>query len=72
MLNIILKLLLVALMLYVLYNLFKGLFSLLRQDPEVPRMSHYIGRRVAFSVVAIVLILVALATGIITPNPRPY
>lgn len=73
MLNIILKVLLAALLLYVIYNLFRGLFSFLRQDKEeAPRMSYFIGRRVAFSALAIVLILIALATGVITPNPRPY
>lgn len=72
MLNIILKVLLVALLLYVIYNLFRGLFSMLRQDPEGPSMSYFIGRRVALSVLAIVIITLALATGVITPNPRPY
>ena len=72
MLTIILKILLIALLLYVIYNLFKGLFSLLRADAEGPRMSHFIGRRVLFSVAAIVIILIAIATGIVTPNPRPY
>ncbi|MCC5879494.1 MAG: DUF2909 domain-containing protein [Idiomarina sp.] len=68
----ILKVLLAALLLYVIYNLFKGLFTFLKQDGEGPRMSHYIGRRVLFSAVAIVIILIALATGVVTPNPRPY
>ena len=72
MLSIILKILLIALLLYVVFNLFQGLFSLLRGGTEGPRMSHFIGRRVLFSVVAIVIILIAIATGIVTPNPRPY
>lgn len=72
MLNIILKVLLVALLLYVIYNLFRGLISMLRQEPDAPRLSYFIGRRVAFSVIAIVLIVLALATGVVTPNPRPY
>lgn len=72
MLSIILKVLLVALLLYVIFNLFKGLFSLMRNDPEQPPMSFYIGRRVLFSVIAIVIITIALASGIVVPNPRPY
>ncbi|RUO27148.1 DUF2909 domain-containing protein [Aliidiomarina minuta] len=68
----ILKLLLAALLLYVIFNLFKGLFTMIKGDPEQPPMSFYIGRRLVFSVLAIVIILLALATGIITPNPRPY
>jgi|TARA_R110001583_G_scaffold37923_4_gene122782 hypothetical protein len=35
-------------------------------------MSHYLGRRVLFSVVVIVVLLVALGLGYIQPNPRPY
>lgn len=72
MLNVILKVLLVALLLYVIYNLFRGLFSLLRQDNDGPSMSYFIGRRVLFSAIVIVMILIALATGVVTPNPRPY
>lgn len=72
MLSIILKVLLVALLLYVIFNLFKALFSLMKNDPEQPSMSFYIGRRVLFSVIAIVIITIALATGVVTPNPRPY
>ncbi|RUO30987.1 DUF2909 domain-containing protein [Aliidiomarina sedimenti] len=68
----ILKILLVALLLYVIYNLFQGLFHLMRQKQDGPRMSHFIGRRVLFSVIIIALIVLALATGILTPNPRPY
>jgi hypothetical protein len=71
-LNIILKVLLAALLLYVIFNLFRGLFSMMKQDQDGPRMSYFIGRRVLFSVIAILLIVVALATGVVTPNPRPY
>ncbi|WP_207916306.1 MULTISPECIES: DUF2909 family protein [Gammaproteobacteria] len=72
MLNIILKVLLVALLLYVIVNLFRGLFSAFSNNPERLPMSHYIGRRVLFSVVVIVLVIIALSSGIIEPNPRPY
>ena len=36
------------------------------------RMSRYLGKRVFFSVIVFVLLLIALATGLIEPNPRPY
>lgn len=45
---------------------------MLRADPNQPRMSKYIGRRVMTSALIIVVILLAMATGLITPNPRPY
>jgi len=35
-------------------------------------MSKFIGRRVITSVVIILLLLVGIFTGLITPNPRPY
>ncbi|CUS47591.1 MAG: protein of unknown function DUF2909 [Idiomarinaceae bacterium HL-53] len=72
MLNIILKVLLVALLLYVIVNLFRGLFSVLSNDPNRLPMSHFIGRRVLFSVVVMLLVIVALSTGVLEPNPRPY
>jgi len=71
-LEIILKVLLVALLLYVLFNLFRGLFSLISDDPERPPMSYFIGRRVIFSALAILIIVIALASGVLAPNPRPY
>ncbi|WP_232819902.1 DUF2909 family protein [Aliidiomarina celeris] len=72
MLIIILKVLLVALLLYVITNLFRGLFAVLRNEEGRPSMSHYIGKRVLFSVLVILLIIIALSTGVIEPNPRPY
>lgn len=72
MLSIILKVLVVALLLYVIVNLFRALFAGLRNDPNAPSMTHYIGRRVLFSAVVLILVIVALSSGIIEPNPRPY
>jgi len=43
-----------------------------KNDPNQPSMSKFIGRRLMFSVAIIVLLLIGLATGLITPNPRPY
>ena len=72
MLDTILKILLVALLLYIVANLFRGLFSALKNDPEAPPMSFYIGRRVAYSALVILLIILALAFDITTINQRPY
>jgi hypothetical protein len=35
-------------------------------------MSQFIGRRVIVSAIIVGLILLAVATGLITPNPTPY
>ncbi|RUO35653.1 DUF2909 domain-containing protein [Aliidiomarina sanyensis] len=72
MLNVILKIVLVALLLYIIVNLFRGLFSALKNDPDAPPMSHFIGRRVLFSAVVLILVILALALDITTMNQRPY
>ena len=54
------------------FNLFRAMVVMLKDDPNKPPMSKFIGRRVMASVVIVLLILVALATGLIQPNPTPY
>lgn len=66
------KIILVLLLLFTLINLFRALFAMLRDDPNKPSMTHFLGRRVAFSVVVMVIIIALMATGVLTPNPRPY
>lgn len=66
------KIILALLLLFTLVNLFRALFAMLRNDPTKPSMSHFLGRRVGFSVLAIIIVLVLMATGILQPNPRPY
>ncbi|WP_199610629.1 DUF2909 family protein [Flocculibacter collagenilyticus] len=68
----ILKTILVLLLLLILFNLFRALFIMLKSGPNQPNMSKFLGRRVLFSVLVIVVLLLAVATGVITPNPRPY
>ncbi|NRD72277.1 DUF2909 family protein [Shewanella sp. VB17] len=65
------KLTLVLLLLFILFNLARALFVLVKGESKVP-MSQYLGRRVIFSVLVVILLLLALATGVITPNVRPY
>lgn len=55
-----------------IYNLFKAMMIMLKNDPAQPNMSQYIGKRVMASAIIVVLIIIAIATGIIQPNPRPY
>lgn len=65
------KTVIVILLLLMIFNLFRAMQIMLRNDNKVS-MSKYIGRRVLTSVIIVSLILLALATGLITPNPRPY
>ncbi len=62
----------IGLLMFMVYNLFKALFAMNKNDPEKPPMTKFIGRRVVTSVVIILLLLVGIFTGLITPNPRPY
>lgn len=68
----IIKIFIGALLLFMLFNLFKAMMIMLKNDPTQPSMTKFIGRRVMISAVIILLILVAMATGLITPNPSPY
>lgn len=66
------KIVLVALVIYMIVNLFLAMRVMMKNDPKNGPMSKYIGRRVFTSAVIVVLILIAIGTGLITPNPRPY
>jgi len=56
---------------FMVYNLFKALFAMNKNDPNQPSMSKYIGRRVMISAFIVILMLVGIMTGLITPNPTP-
>ena len=66
------KLVIVVLLALVIISLFQALFVMLKVGDGTTRMSKHLGRRLAFSVAVMALLLVLLATGVITPNPRPY
>ncbi|WP_158972676.1 DUF2909 domain-containing protein [Paraglaciecola sp. L3A3] len=66
------KILIGSLILFMIFNLFKAMMIMLKNDPDSPPMSKFIGRRLMASVAIIILILLAVATGLITPNPTPY
>ncbi|MFD2177131.1 DUF2909 domain-containing protein [Veronia pacifica] len=66
-----LKGILVCLLVFIIFNLFRALPVLIKGQSDVP-MSRYLGRRVLFSVLVFVILLIALATGAIEPNSRPY
>ncbi|MCG7653584.1 DUF2909 domain-containing protein [Alteromonas sp. Cnat2-8] len=66
------KIVLVALVLYMIVNLFMAMRIMMKNEASKGPMSKYIGRRVLTSAVIVIIILIAIGTGLITPNPRPY
>ncbi|EGU31617.1 DUF2909 domain-containing protein [Vibrio scophthalmi] len=73
------KLLLVVLLLFIIANLAKALIEMVKSpnedeanESDQPPMSHYLGQRLVLSALAVVLLIVALLTGIIEANIRPY
>lgn len=69
---LLIKLLVGGLLIFMIFNLFKAMIVMLKNDPNSPPMSKYIGRRLIASALIIGLLLLAIATGLIVPNPRPY
>lgn len=74
------KLMLVLLLLFIIANLAKALIEMVKgpnesedeKDDEQPSMSDYLGRRVVLSALAVVLMILALLSGFIDPNSRPF
>jgi len=69
---VLIKIIVVGLLAFMIYNLFRALFIMNKNDPNKPPMSKFIGRRVMTSVVLVLLLLLGILTGVITPNPSPY
>lgn len=67
----IIKLLIVLLLTMVLISLFRALYQLVRGQTHLPA-SHYLGRRVIFSVLLVILLLLAMMSGLLTLNPPPF
>jgi len=65
------KIVIVFLLILMIYNLFRAMLTMNKNDPEKPPMSRYIGRRVLIAAAIILLLLFGLLTGQITPNPHP-
>lgn len=61
----------ISLLLFIMLNLFRAFPFLNKGDHALP-MSHYLGRRVLFSVILLLLMFILLITGLIEPNRRPY
>jgi len=66
------KIIIGALLIFIVFNLARAGVAMVRQQESTLPMSHFLGRRVLYSAIALGLILLAIATSLITPNPRPY
>lgn len=66
------KLIVIALLLFIIVNLVRAGLVMLNPDKPEVKMSRYLGRRVMFSAVVLLLIFLAQALGWIEPSPRPY
>ena len=67
-----LKLVVIVLLLFIIINLFRAGLVMVRQPQPEVKMSRYLGRRVLFSAVVLILIFIAQALGLLEANPRPY
>ncbi|MDB1126224.1 DUF2909 domain-containing protein [Vibrio algarum] len=75
--TLLLKLTLVVMLFFIIFNLARALFNMVREPSSAEGknkrpMSHYLGRRLLFSALVVVLLIVALSSGLIEPNSRPY
>ncbi|MEQ3455783.1 MULTISPECIES: DUF2909 domain-containing protein [Pseudoalteromonas] len=64
------KIIIVALLLFVIYTLFRAMLAMLKSDSKVP-MSHYLGKRVALCAIVLIIILLAQQAGLLRFNPSP-
>ena len=61
----IIKIIIVLLLIFILFNLFRALFIMVSGKTGGRPMSHFLGRRVLFSVVVLVVVIAALKLGFI-------
>lgn len=66
------KIIIVILLLFVTFNLFRALYIMIKNDEHSPKMSQFLGRRLFFSALVLAILIVLMLAGVITPNPRPY
>lgn len=65
------KLIVIILLLFVIGSLFSGLFFLVKDKGETRRTVNALTLRIGLSVLAIVIIIIAAATGLIELNSNP-
>lgn len=68
----IIKVILLGCLAFMIYSLFRALIVMNKNDPNKPSMSKFIGRRIMISACMVILMLIGIMTGLITPNPRPF
>ncbi len=66
------KIIIGALLIFIIVNLVRAGLTIMKESDPTVSMSHFLGKRVLYSVIALVLIILAVATGLIAPNDRPY
>jgi|TARA_B100001057_G_C22652703_1_gene872718 quinol-cytochrome oxidoreductase complex cytochrome b subunit len=82
---LIFKVLLVFMLIFIIFNLARAMFEMVKNDgsdtetendeeqsKDNKPMSYYLGRRVFLSALAVILMIVALLSGFLEPNVRPY
>ncbi len=67
----IIKIIIVLLLIFILFNLFRALFIMVSGKTGGRPMSHFLGRRVLFSVIVLVVVIAALKLGFIKANNSP-
>ena len=67
----IIKIIIVLLLLFILFNLFRALFIMVTDKSGGRPMSHFLGRRVLFSLVVLVMVIAAVKLGFIKANHSP-
>jgi len=65
------KFIVIILLLFIIASLFSGLFFLVKDKGETKRTVNALTLRIGLSILAIVIILIAAATGVIEINPSP-
>jgi hypothetical protein len=68
----IVKVVIALVLIFMIYNLFRAMMIMIKNEPGQPSMTKFIGRRVLASAVIMLLLMLAIMTGLITPNPRPF
>lgn len=65
------KLILILLLGAIVVSLFSGLFFLVKDKGQTNRTANALSVRIGLSIVAIVVVLIAGATGVLEMNPEP-
>jgi hypothetical protein len=66
------KLVIIALLLFIIANLVRAGIVMLKPAQPGAKMSRFLGRRVMLSAVVLLIILLAQALGLIATNPTPF